>query len=228
MTTNNHNKPNQTVFERRRDIKQKLNAEWNEDLNEEYLNIMNNYNWELEVFQEGNKYGLKMWDGTTLLPAEFDNFRTLTLDELNFGDKVVANINGKWGVVLIEKNSWKWLLQPEFDTISYPNDIVALKKEGKWGIYCFSQAEYLISMECETIPLSNGFLCVNGIGHYKKDGLWGIINDDGEFTEALFSEVEDDVEGPVKVKLGEQWGYVRKDGTISENQDDAHFWFTME
>jgi hypothetical protein len=77
------------------------------------------------------------------------------------------------------------------------------------------------------IPLHNGFLFMNGIGLYKKDGRWGILNDAGEYTEALFDEVEEDIEGPVKVKLGEQWGFVQEDGTLSEEEDDAYFWFTM-
>ena len=227
MTTSNNPKPNKSIFELRKSLEQKLNTEWNEEVAEQHLNILNDYNWSTEIFKEGDKYGLKMWDDTILLPAVFDNFMTLTSEELNFGDKIVANLNGKEGVVLPEESGWKWILEPVFDYISYPNDLVAVQKGELWGVYCFSQAKYLIPLACEMIPLHNGFLFMNGIGLYKKDGRWGIINDAGEYTEALFDEVEEDIEGPVKVKLGEQWGFVQEDGTLSEEEDDAYFWFTM-
>jgi hypothetical protein len=227
MKISNNPKPNKSIFELRKSLEQKLNTEWNEELAEQHLNILNDYNWSTEIFKEGDKYGLKMWDDTILLPAVFDNFMTLTSEELSFGDKVVANLNGKEGVVLPEESGWKWILEPEFDYISYPNDIVAVQKGELWGVYCFSQAKYLIPIACEIIPLHNGFLFMNGIGLYKKDGRWGILNDAGEYTEALFDEVEEDIEGPVKVKLGEQWGFVKESGIFGKEEDDAYFWFTM-
>jgi hypothetical protein len=227
MTNDKKPRPTKAIYDERINLEQQLNAEWNDDLSDQYLNILNNYDWSTSVFQEGDKYGLKMWDDTILLPAEFDNFKTLNSGELNFGYRVVANINNKEGVVLPEKNGWSWLLNPEFDYITYPNDIVAVKKGEKWGIYCFSKTKYLIPFECEMITLHGGFLFMNGIGEFKKDGLWGIINDSGEYTEAIYSEVEEDIEGPVKVKLGEKWGYVKEDLTFSENEDDAYFWYSM-
>ena len=227
MTKDKKPKPTKAIYDERINLQQQLNVEWNDDLSDQHLNILNNYDWTTSVFQEGDKYGLKMWDDTILLPAIFDNFRTLTSEELHFGDKVVANLNGKEGVVLPKENGWRWLLNSEFDYITYPNDIVAVKKGEKWGIYCFNKTNYLIPIECEEITLHSGFLFMNGIGEFKKDGLWGIISDSGEYTEAIYSEVEEDIEGPVKVKLGEKWGYVKEDLTFSENEDDAYFWYSM-
>jgi hypothetical protein len=227
MTTTKKQKPNKTIFESRKRLEQRLNVEWNGQVAEEHLSILNDYDWSTELFQEGDKYGLKMWDDTILLPAVFDDFRMLTSAEINFGDRVVADMDGKEGVVLPEENNWRWLLQPEFDYISYPNDIVAVKKGEKWGIFCFSQARYLIPIECDSISMYNGFIFCNGIALYKKDGLWGIMNDSGEFTKAIYDDVDHEMEGQVKVKLGEQWGYIKEDATFSENPDDAHFWYTM-
>jgi hypothetical protein len=227
MTNDKKQRPTKAIYDERINLEQQLNAEWNDDLSDQHLNILNNYDWSTSVFQEGDMYGLKMWDDAILLPAEFDNFKTLNSEELNFGYRVVANINNKEGVVLPEKNGWSWLLNPEFDYITYPNDIVAVKKGEKWGIYCFSKTKYLIPIECEMITIHSGFLIMNGIGQFKKDGLWGIISDSGEYTEAIYNEVEDDIEGPVKVKLGEKWGYVKEDLTFSENEDDAYFWYSM-
>ena len=223
----NKPKPDKSIFESRQSLEHRLHHQWNDLIAEEYLSILNDYDWSTELFQVGDKFGLKMWNNTVLLPALFDDFRTLDSAEMNFGEKIVAKIGSKEGVVCAEENGWHWLLEPVFDYVSYPNDILAVKKNEKWGVYCLIQSRYIIPIEINNVVLHSGFLLMNGIGIYNNNGLWGIINEAGDFTRALFSEIEANIEGPVKVRLDEEWGYVKADATLSSNTDDAHFWYNL-
>jgi hypothetical protein len=204
MTTSNLPKPNREIWEERQKMEHSLNQKWDDVLLESYLEIRNKYNWATALYFEGQKYGLKKWDETVLLPAVFDDFKLLTSSELDFGDRVVAIINNKEGVVLIGQNTWSWVLEPEYDYITYPSDIVALRTNNKWGIYNLSQQQFIIPGHCDSIVLQNGFLFCNGIGQYQVGERWGVIDQSGAFITPLYDEVDDSEEGSVKVRIGEQ------------------------
>ncbi len=48
-----------------------------------------------------------------------------------------------------------------------------------------------------------------------------MMREDGEHTEAIFDEVELDLEQAVKVRIGESWGCINEEGQFTEDGDEA-------
>lgn len=71
-----------------------------------------------EVYEENGKYGLKDWDGTITLPAEYDFLRTpfVYVDDL-LSMPVIAEKNGKMGLVMPDGKG-SIVLPFEYDDIS--------------------------------------------------------------------------------------------------------------
>lgn len=130
----------------------------------EHNEFMAAFDWETELFEKDGKYGLRTALGEEIVPPAFEDFRLLRPAELEHGDRVVTQHNGKWGVINVPKN------------------------------------EFLIAPDCEKVHGEKGFLFINGIGSYKKDGKTGIIKSDGAFTEPIFEDFEIDMNEWVKVK----------------------------
>jgi hypothetical protein len=195
-------------------------------LNDEYLDLMNSYDWGTDLIHDGDKVGLKTALGEVILPPLFENFRMLTMQELKKDDKVVAMLNGKWGVIAAD-GIGTWILPPEFDYIGYPNNITHVCKDGKWGVYDLSKGEYLIPPECEMVYDNDGFLFCNRIGSYKKDGKYGVIADWGSFTEPIFEEVDMEPDGWVKVRYNGEWGFINEDNKFTAGEDDSYYSFDV-
>lgn len=77
------------------------------------------------VYEENGKYGLKDWDGTVTLPAEYDFLRTpfVYVDDL-LSMPVIAEKNGKMGLVMPDGKG-EVVLPFEYDDIS-------LRDEDPW------------------------------------------------------------------------------------------------
>lgn len=220
-------RPNNSVFNERQRIEQLIKAGKMNYFDDAYQEFMMKYDWTAEVFAENGKYGLKNWDNTVLLPAAFDDFRFFSSAELKYGDRLIAMLDEKEGVVSADGNAWKWVLQPEYDFVTYPQNILAVLKDKKWGVYSMSKAAFLIPIECEKVSLYEGFLFCNCIGYYKKDGLYGVISQFGNFTAPIFNRITDDIDGAVKVQLGEHWGYIKEDNTFTQDEEEAAYFFEV-
>ena len=143
------------------------------------------------------------------------------------GVRVVVEVNGKFGVVIAD-GIGTCLIEPEYDFIGYPNDIVHVCKNGLWGVLNIATGEYLIPPDCESVSNDNGFMFTNGIGYYEKAGKLGVIRDDGAFTEAIYDEVDGFPDEVVKVKLNGQWGYIDENKKFTTDEDSASFYFDVE
>jgi hypothetical protein len=224
MSQNNLPRPDQKIYDELETIKNQLNNDYSEEANDRFLEIMNNYNWSPELFEENGKYGLKNWDGSLLLPAQFDDFRMMSSALHNAGDRILAIIDGKEGIALMNGTDWAWVIKPDFDFISYPNSIVAVKKEALWGIYDTSSGEYLVNPDLDDIFIhGGGFLFVNGIGILRKGDKFGVINDNGDISQLDFDEVSIDFDGLLRVRQGDKWGYVNEAGTFEEDEELAYW-----
>lgn len=209
-------------YEKRNEYNEMLNKKQRDsELNMEYLDFMNRFTWGAEIFMKEDKCGLKSGLGEILLPADFEDMKLLSQEEVSHGQKIVVMQKGKWGVVLADGEG-TWLIEPEFDFIGYPNTLAAVCKNGKWGVLDLSKRDYLIPLECDRIHSDQGFMFTNRIGFYEKDGLTGVISDSGDFTEPVFEEVEfDSEEGAVKVKYNGQWGFVDEKHQVTTQEDDS-------
>lgn len=92
-----------------------------------------------EVYEENGKYGLKDWDGTVTLPADYDFLRTpfVYVDDL-LSMPVIAERDGKMGLVMPDGKGTV-VLPFEYDDISLRDEEpwFELTKGGKttlWGL----------------------------------------------------------------------------------------------
>ncbi len=213
-------KPSPADYHRLRELEQQEEGAWST----QYEELWNAFDWKPELILEGGKCGLKSLLGELILPVNFEDVKLLSASIVEKGDRIVAQQNGKWGVVLADGDG-TWLMKPEFDYIGYPNNITHVQKDGKWGVIDISKNEFLIQPECEYVNDDNGFMFINGISIYEKDGKTGVITSYGTHTEPIFEEVEFDPEGPVKVKYDGKWGFITEDNRFTEDEDEAGYCF---
>ena len=187
------------------------------------IDFLNSYNWSNEVFEVNGKFGVVNCVKEQMVAPNFEDFMLLSGKPLKLGDRVVAMQNKKWGILRIDGGNGIWELKPEFDFITCPNHFVACRKESKWGVLNTTTNEWLLPIELDEITLNDGFLFSNGVAFYGKDGKEGVILSTGEFTTAIFDEIEYDIDQFIKVRIGEVWGYIDEKGLFTEDEDQAYF-----
>jgi hypothetical protein len=213
-------KPSPADYYRLRALDQQEEGSWST----EYEELWNAFDWTPDLILEGGKCGLKSLLGEMILPVNFEDVKLLSASIVERGDRIVAQQNGKWGVVLADGEG-TWLMKPEFDYIGYPNNITHVQKDGTWGVNDIAKNEFLIQPECEYVNDDNGFMFINGISIYVKDGKTGVITSYGAHTEPIFEEVELDPEGLVQVKYDGKWGFITEDNMFTEDEDEAGYWY---
>ena len=213
-------KPSPADYHRLRELEQQEEGTWTS----KYEEFWYTFDWIPELILEGGKCGLKSLLGEIILPVDFEDVKLLSSSIVEKGDRIVAQQNGKWGVVLADGEG-TWLMKPEFDYIGYPNNITHVQKDGKWGVIDITKNEFLIQPECEYVNDDNGFMFINGISIYMKDGKTGVITSYGAHTKPIFEEVEFDPEGLVQVKYDGKWGFITEDNRFTEDEDEAGYWY---
>ncbi|MGE5406610.1 MAG: WG repeat-containing protein [Methanosarcina sp.] len=219
-------------YEKREQLEKALNENWSEEINDEHLELLESLDWDTELIHEGKKCGLKTVLNEIVLPPVFDDLRLMTgtsgkYYEVHMDQRVVAMKDGKWGVVIADGNG-TWIVDPVYDYMGYPNDLTHVCKDGKWGVLNIPEKAFLIEPVCEEVADNSGFLFCNGIGFYKKDGKYGIIEEGGNFTPAIFEDYEGVPEGAVKVKYNGEWGYADQKGQFTTDHDASAYWFDLD
>lgn len=194
---------------------------------QDVLDVLGAYDWSDYKITEGNKIGLKTKEGEIILPPQMEDIRQLMDKEPGKGDKVVAKLNGKWGIILADSKG-TWIIEPVYDYIGYPNNLTSVQKDGKWGVLDISKRDYLIPPECDKVWDDMGFMFTNGIGLYEKGGKTGVITESGAFTGAIFEEVEGEPDGPVKVKYEGKWGYINENNEFTTDEDKAYYHYHLD
>lgn len=188
------------------------------------LDFLNAYDWSTELVEKNGKYGLVNCIGEQLLNPNFEDFQMMSGHDMKIGDRVVAQLNDKWGVIQLDGGDGVWIVEPEYDYIGYPNSITSFKKGNKWGVMNINTKEWILPLVCDKIYGSSGFMFVNGIGVYEIAGKSGLILENGEFTEAIYDEIDLTAEVYSKARIGDQWGYIAQDGQLVEDPDEAYFY----
>jgi hypothetical protein len=219
MNTTEINKPKPTLT----DYEKLREYEESDDLfnNDTYLDFVNSINWDCETFEEGDFVGLKNALGEVILKPKYEDINVFLGFETNRDDHVAVKHNGKWGVAIAD-GIGTWLIEPEFDHIGYPNQLIPVYKNGKLGVLDIKLKEYLIPIECDSISYDYGFMFINGLAVYRKNDKQGVINDRGEFTDAIFDEV-DWAEGSVKVLFNGEWGFIDEKNQFTLDEDEAYY-----
>lgn len=187
------------------------------------LDFLNSFDWSVEVFEKNGFYGLKSCIGEMLLNPKFQDFPLIPFYDMNIGDKLVARLNNKFGVLQLDGSDGLWIIEPEYDHVGFPGGITSFKKDGKWGIMDISTKEWILPLVCDLVYEHQGCIFINGIGIYEINGKSGLILDNGEFTDAIYDEVDLAAADYSKARIGELWGYVAKDGQLVQDSDEAYF-----
>jgi hypothetical protein len=221
-------KPSPSDYERRAEYDRMFEkGSVSDELNSEYLELMNSFDWGADLVHDGDKVGLRTALGEILVLPVYEDFQMLTMHELKKGSRVVASQNGKWGVLICD-GAGSWLIEPGFDYIGYPNNFTHVCKDGKWGVIDLSKKEYLIAPECEMVYGDSGFMFINRIGFYKKDGKYGVVGDWGAFTEPVFEDYDGEPDGSVRVKFNGEWGFVGEDNKFTSDDEEAYYFFSLD
>lgn len=177
-----------------------------------------------QLFENNNKYGIKDINGEIIIPAAFDNYLLLSSHTLQKGDRVVTELNGKYGVLEADGTGKNWLLEPEYDYIGYPNSITYVVKKGEISIYSFTEKKFIEEGIDSLSVIKEGFPFVNDICIYKKNDKYGVLRIDGKNTGAIFDFFEDKGwEGLVKVKFNNEWGFINENGNFTTDETEAAF-----
>lgn len=225
-------RPGPAEYAKRAELERRLQDSWSEKINSEYMGFMNAFDWDTDVIMRKGRYGLKTALGEIILPPLFENLKLLSsrrgkAGELKKGDRVVACMNGKWGVLAADGKG-TWIIEPEYDYIGFPNNITHFLKDGKWSVIKIPTRECLVK-DCDEVPAWNGFMFMNRVGTYKKNGKWGVIMDWGAMTKPVFDEVGGDTDdGPVEVKYKGKKGYINKKNEFTEDEEDAFYRYYLD
>lgn len=204
-----------------REVYEQVKALQNAQKFDEEIDLRNQYDWSCDLVEKEGKFGLKNCFGETVAPTIFENFKLLDWVVIEAGGRIVAQKNGKWGIITAGEKE-EWILPAEYDSVSYPNNLVNLSQNGKYGVYNLAKNEFFIPLEQDRIDGFDGFLFVNGLGFYEKDGKTGVFNDSMQITPPIFEEVE--VDGDVSVKFNGEWGYATEKGEFTTDPDENAFY----
>ncbi len=215
-------RPSPEVFQKFRELrKEALKVGYEDPIRHRYADMEQKYDMSAELFEDGEKWGLKNAIGEVILEPAYDNFKMMTHETLDTGDRVVAQLNDRWGVLKIDGKG-SWIMPPEYDYIGYPNTITHAKKDDKWVIMDLAEKKILVD-NCESVDEWNGFMFGNDVGFYKKNGKHGVIMSSGQFTEPIFDDIDYDPDLFVKVYYEGKWGYINAQNEFTEDEDDAYY-----
>lgn len=191
------------------------------ELQEEFYQIENIYDLFDRPFEENGRIGLKEITGKILVPPLYQGFPELYSYTIKRGDPVVAsNETGKCALVSTDGQGTP-LTEFQYDNIEckhFTAFYTCYKKiEGKVkiGILCNSGRELV---PCE---MDNIFEVYNDIIEIEKDDKHGLLTIWGLYVPPIYDEIEEEESGLVRLRNGEQWGYISDDGTfITKDFDD--------
>jgi hypothetical protein len=203
-------------------------AIFNENDEDLDLDFLNAYDWSTELVEKNGKYGLVNCIGEPLLQPNFEDFQMMSGHDIKTGDRVVTKLNDKWGIITVDGGEGVWFVEPVYDFIGYPNTITSFLKGNKWGVMNIVSKEWILPLVCDKIYINNGFMFMNGVGVYEIGDKTGLISANGEFTDAIFDEVELDEDDFYKGRIGELWGYIDEDGQLVQDADEAYYFESFD
>lgn len=127
---------------------------------------------------------------------------------------------GKHTVLVKIDGSGDIIPNTEYDSIRYAmyTPYYSMMRNGKIG-FMYPDGTILIDCICDRYwePL-------NGISVYASGNKYGVFDNNGNVTAAIFDEfVDADLDDFVKVKVGNEIGYIDNTGNFTTNEEDA-FW----
>lgn len=193
-----------------------------EDTDMEELNkFFATRDWDHEFIEENGKYGLKTSYGKVLYPPIYDVIFFMSPSYLSAsvwlckdGKYALASADGK-GTLYTDF---------EFDEVGPLYYFIRVRKGNKWGFICAEDGEVILPVEYDAVYDS-----FDGIYIFEKNGKAGIIDEEGNRTEAIFDEIMESGDGePVPVIFNGKQGFVTEEGKFTKEASRAGYFFCKE
>ena len=195
-----------------------------EMLNDEYIDLMNSYDFYADFYEENGMYGIKLTTGKVLVPAMYHyvDFFPQWVNEQSY---VPVCLDNKWGIVRADGSN-TIVHELEYDYIAPIQGPLAIVKKGdKWG-YLDIRGELSTPVHFDSIMIDGVYSFVNGISIFQKDGLYG-VTDGVEFSKPVFDEINAiEIDDYVTGSFNGTQGYINIDGEFTEDQEEA-YWMAL-
>lgn len=183
------------------------------------------------IFEKDSKYGILNREGKEIIKCNYDLYSDLNAEylELSGGGNIIIDCNGNIIAKGINHNSFELL---DNTPIIVSENSIYIKLSHKTmplngcTIDFNSISDYFVlidrfgnrkyyNFDCQEIDASTLYKSRNGISIAKVNNKYCFISSDGKQIGASYDDVHPMlwVEDMVAVKSGENWGYVRSDGT---------------
>lgn len=184
--------------------------------------IKRKFDWTSEITGTTGSHGIKNCLDEQIVPNALEDFKYIGLQYIAKGYFLVAQKDNQWGVLKADCFV-HWVIEPIYDYISFPNDLLAVSKDGKWGVLDLTSNEFVIPLEQDSVSVRDDSIFYDGIAFYEKDGKIGLLNEYGQKTEAIFAKV--DFTDNVHVLFNGKWGYANEIGEFTERRRESAFCF---
>ncbi len=195
-------------------------------LNDEYIDLMNSYDWNADFYEENSMYGIKLTTGKVLVPALYNDIAFIP-HWVNEQSYVPVCLNNKWGIVLADgKNTIVHEL--EYDYINpIQGNMAVVRKGDKWG-YIDVNGILSTPLQFDHIYVDGEYSFVNGISIFKKDGLYG-VTDGVEFSKPVFETIDSiGLDEYVTGVFNGKQGSINKEGEFTEDKEEAYWIASVE
>lgn len=190
-----------------------------EEMENNLFNTLLNLCWQDEPYRKGGLTGLKDCWGRVLVPAEYEDCQGIDNNRFLDNDSICVLVRryGKWAFV--ERKFYKKRLTDfVFDGANLIFQGYYVTRIGdRYGL--FSQSGYEI-LPTTMEDIYDPTVCTHHI-MYKQDGRYGIRFCDGTMTTQLLDEVTTGTGRFLSVRVGNDWGYLDKEGNFVRERQHA-------
>lgn len=168
--------------------------------------------------QQGKK-GVFQYDGTPILPLEYDEIHTEEMESGVFRFRVQKD--GKYGLYNLDGSEVLPCVYDDLQLSPNATDVLVAAKDGRYGILALTE---------ERVPFIYDEIQLDGDGYLiKLDGKYGLLRADfSQLVPPVYDEIGSlyTQDTPRPVKRDGLYGYIDVNGTeVIPPQFDAAFWF---
>lgn len=182
-------------------------------------NLIINLMWNDESYEKDGCKGLKDCWGRVLIPAEYEECEGVHDNRFLINRSVCVQVkkDGKWALTK-RSNGQEKMTDYLFDEANFVFQGFYITRIGnRYGLYTPTGHE-LLSTNKEDIY--DPTVCEHHI-MYKEDGRYGILFNHGTQTKQLLDEVRVNCGHYLSVRVGNDWGYIDKEGNFTRERKNA-------
>lgn len=178
-------------------------------------------NWDHEFIEENGKYGLKTSFGKVLYAPIYDMIYFMSPSYLSAS--VWLCKDNKYALASADGEGTLYT-DFEYDEVGPLYYFIRVRKGDKWGFISAEDGE--IILPCEYDAVYDSF---DGVYIFDKNEKVGIMDEEGNHTEAIFDEILESQDGePVPVIYKGKEGFVTADGKFTTEAIKAGYFYCAD